>query len=151
MAFGDPVASCVSCRDADFAPSAPGANVTVRSVCDPAVIAPDVGVTVKSAALVPVIVAPLMLSVAVPVFCTVSVAFTDPPVVTVPRPREPATEITGSTSPVPVNDMASGLVLSLCVSVRVADFSPAEEGENVTVTSALPPADTLTELGVAEY
>ena len=77
-------------------PSAAGVNVTVRSVCDPAEIAAVVGVTLKSAAWVPEIDAPLMVRVAVPVFWTVSVALTDPPVVTVPRSSDPATEIIGA-------------------------------------------------------
>jgi len=84
-----------------LAPAVPGVNVTVRSVCDPAEMATDVGLTLKSAPFVPEIDAPLMLSVAVPVFWTVSVVFTDPPTVTVPRPSDPATEMVGALNPVP--------------------------------------------------
>lgn len=124
--------------------------MTVRSVCDPAVMATEVGVTLKSVALVPESDTALMLSVAVPVFCTVSVALTDPPVVTVPRSSDPATEIIGAPSPVPDRATLVGLPLSLWVSASVAALAPVDDGEKVTVTSELLPADTLTVAGVAE-
>ena len=130
--------------DADRAPSAVGVNVTLTVQFSPAASVPPqvFAEMAKSPGFAPVRVMLVIVTVAGPVFVSVTVcALLVPATTTLPKGRLTGLRLTvNAGTPVPDSGALLGLLAALVVNVSAADRTPVAEGVNVTLTAQLSPA-----------
>lgn len=148
--FGLPAALVVKVSAADRTPVADGVNVTLTAQLTPAArVPPQVFAEMaKSAAFAPVRVMLAIVSVAVPLFVSVTVcAAVVAPTTKFPKDKPAGglrlTAGTGGVTPVPDNVAVSGLLEAFVRKIRVADRAPKTVGMKVTLTAQLLPAVRL--------
>jgi hypothetical protein len=133
---GEPEALSATCRAAEKLAADAGVNVTEIVQFDPAASdSPQVLVWAKSVGLLPAMVMPLMVSVALPVFESVAVcAALVVPETAVKVSVAGVSEAIGAGSgvPVPVRVVDCVVGVALSVTVSVAEKFVAEAGVNVT-------------------
>ncbi|OGG45371.1 MAG: hypothetical protein A3F84_27070 [Candidatus Handelsmanbacteria bacterium RIFCSPLOWO2_12_FULL_64_10] len=146
---GLPAALWTTNSVADFVPVDEGVNVTVTVCAEaPALTVNVIGLAVNCEASVPNIPMPDRVSAASPVFPTVNVSALLWPTCTSPNESEVADRLMdGRPAPTPLRGMDEGLPAALWETDREADFGPADDGVNVTVTAWLPPAAIVAVVG----
>ena len=154
--LGLPAALVVNVREAERNPVADGVKVTLTAQFNPAPkLAPQpFAEMLKSAAFAPVRAILAIVSVAVPLFVSVTVcALAVAPTTIFPKDRLPGLSVTagtGGVTPVPESVALSGLVEALVRKVRDAVRAPSAMGINVTLTMQLLPAARLAPQGLLE-
>lgn len=135
-ACGELVALSAKLSEAESAPAAEGLKVT-ETVHDALIAsdAPQVVVSVKEVAFVPVMIMPERVSAAVPVLVSVTVcAAAEAPVLVAAKVRLAAERVTVGAVPVPLRATACGELAALSAKLSEAESDPLAEGLKVTET-----------------
>lgn len=135
--WGLPLALSSMETEAILVPETVGVNVTLIAQLSPeSILAPQVLIWLKSLGLAPVMLIPVMWSVAFPVLVrTTPCALLVEPTICEAKVRpDDGARVTTAPAPVPVSEAVCGLSDALSAKLSVAFLPEGEEGLNVTLT-----------------